>query len=85
MQTNQSEVQKDRSRLYHSVFGTPDGRRVLMDLMSFSGFMSDPFDANPHVTSYRTGVRTVVSHILRHLSMNNVDDLIGLTPKEESK
>ncbi len=55
---------------YQRVFGTPEGKRVLMDLMRTHHIMGSTFDENPRVTVLNEGERNVVLRILHKLKTN---------------
>lgn len=56
---------------YKIVFGSPEGKRVLWDLMKKSGFLDKSYVANdPHATSFNEGARNLVLHIVHRLRIN---------------
>lgn len=55
---------EERREAYLEVFSGEAGQIVLADLLQQFGFrLNSTFDPNPHVTSFREGQRSVVSHI----------------------
>lgn len=55
---------------YKTVFTSSDGRKVLEDLMQLFHVRSVAKGVDPYDTYFRDGQRSVVMHILAHLSMN---------------
>lgn len=55
---------------YQTVFGNPQGQKVLHDLMSIHGILNSTFDKDPYEMARKEGERNVV---LRILSVLNVD------------
>lgn len=56
---------------YQSVFGSPEGKRVLMDLAKKTGFLETNYVPNdPHGTSYNEGARSIVLHIFKTMKLN---------------
>jgi hypothetical protein len=55
---------------YQRVFSSPEGKRVLMDLMRVHHIMGSTFDENPRVTMLNEGERNVVLRILHKLKTN---------------
>lgn len=70
-------IDKEKASLYHAVFDTPNGRKVLDDLLSFVGHYGDPFVAgDPCITSYNCGQRRVVARILNLLGSGHAIEMI---------
>ena len=76
-------VDKEKAALYHSVFNTPNGRKVVDDLVSFVGFYGDQFTpGDPHTTAYNCGQKRVLTRILRFVGMGHpIDDSIDHTKR----
>jgi hypothetical protein len=76
-------MNKDKSSLYASVFNTPQGTKVLEDLMSFVGYMGDAFKPNdPYATAYNLGQRRVVQRILNLTNYLSTNKPERLSPEE---
>ena len=56
-------------KVYQSLFGTPDGRLVLVDLMKEAG-MLEVGSLDPYEGPYQTGRRSMVLHIMAKLRMD---------------
>lgn len=54
---------------YQHVFGTPEGRRVLYDLMGNHGLLSSGFSKDPYDMARMAGERNVVVRILTILNV----------------
>lgn len=62
---NPQDVMRAR---YEAVYGSPEGRAVLDDILAASGIRSDPFDPNSDsATAYRCGKAAVGRRILNYL------------------
>jgi len=49
---------------YQIAFGTPEGKRVLLDLIDQCGILRASFEADPYRTAYNEGRRGVALMIL---------------------
>lgn len=58
-----------RARDYRVVFGSPEGERVLADLIDMNGVLRPTFDPDPNVSAFNEGRRNVLLDILRYLSV----------------
>lgn len=59
---------------YANVFKSEVGKLVLADLMAFTGFFSDSFEANsPDVTAYYLGRRSVALRIMENAGVSAAD------------
>lgn len=57
---------------YEICFSTPEGKRVLADLIKFSGYRESSFvPGDPHSSAFNEGMRRV---ILRILSLKHMDE-----------
>jgi hypothetical protein len=57
---------RDTGRLYHKVFGNPDGERVLRHIMNEGFVLSSTFVAgDPHQTAMNEGSRRLALSILK--------------------
>jgi hypothetical protein len=65
----------ERVQLYQRVFGTPEGRRVLMDMANAHSIMRSTFDGDVHKMLLHEGERNVILRLLK-LAKVNVNDLI---------
>jgi hypothetical protein len=62
-------MNKEKIKLYKQVFGSPEGQKVLKDLMDFGGFMRPSYDpTNPHNTAFNEGSRRVLLRILSFMN-----------------
>jgi len=52
-----------RRSVYQTVFGTPEGQEVLVDLMEHCGWTKDLYTENSHQTANFLGRRNVILHI----------------------
>jgi hypothetical protein len=60
---------EELARAYMAVFSTEDGKKVLNDLLEFSGyFKTAPFDGPLDRLPYLEGMRNVSGRILHYLS-----------------
>ena len=75
-----SEKEKRRLADYHTVFGTPQGQRVISDLCQrHSVFDPCHVPGDSHSSSYNDGRRSVVVDLLRYLqtSPEQLDNLLA--------
>lgn len=72
------EAEKARSLLidYKAVFRTPEGERVMKDLMANNYILGNIFDKDPMVMAFRAGERQAILSIL---------DKLGMDPEEFAK
>lgn len=56
-------VNEQIQRAYHMVFGSPDGKIVLADLVGFCFGRRSTFDRDPHVHARNEGQRAVLLRI----------------------
>lgn len=74
---------------YRTVFGSPEGKRVLEDLRKS---YKQTFDPNPSVSAYKQGKRDVVLDIERlielaqdpEFTLENIKDYFAVSGEEES-
>jgi hypothetical protein len=69
----EKDIMKERDALfqrYKTVFSSPDGQKILEDLMTLFHVRSIAKGVDPYDTYFRDGQRSVVMHILGHLSLN---------------
>lgn len=72
-----------RSRDYKICFDTPEGQRVLKDLVQFCKYRDSTFVAgDPHATAFNEGMRRVALRIIKFLNMteeeiNKISQLKG--------
>ena len=64
-----SYADEARTRDYRTVFGTPEGERVLADLIDLNGLLRPTFNADAQVAAFNEGRRNVVLDILRFLNV----------------
>lgn len=57
-------------KLYQSVFSGPEGRKVLLDLMSTHGMMNSTFSGDVNAMLIKEGERNVVLRILTMLKQD---------------
>lgn len=55
---------------YKTVFDTPEGERVLYDLMNTFFIFNSTMDPNPHELAYNEGQRSVILRIVKTLGTN---------------
>lgn len=61
----------EKIQLYQSVFGSPEGKKVLEDLMDKTGFLKNNYVPNdPHGTAFNDGATSIVRHILSTLKLD---------------
>lgn len=60
----------DTITAYQSIFNTPDGERVLYDLIKSCHILTPTMDPNPHEMAYKEGERSVVLRILQTLGQD---------------
>lgn len=78
-------INKEKANLYASVFDNKNGRELLNDLISFTGFMSDTFVPNdPYTTAYSAGQRRVILRILGFVNKSHLIDLANKNSEKES-
>lgn len=58
-----------RARDYRATFGTPEGERVLADLVDRNGIFRPTFEQDPYVTAFNEGRRNVLLDILKYLQV----------------
>jgi hypothetical protein len=65
----------DRDRLsdYRTVFSTPEGKKVLLDLIARHYVLGSTFHNEPTIMANNEGQREVVLHILRYMQMKPSD------------
>lgn len=70
-----SEKYDDRQRLmdYRATFGSPEGKRVLHDLIGRHFILGSTFSPEPTTTAFSEGQREVVLQILRYMQMRPAD------------
>lgn len=61
-------VDKERAGLYRSVFDSPEGRKVLEDLIKVSQFYGETWDPHCCTASYKAGKRRLVGRIINFVS-----------------
>jgi hypothetical protein len=67
-------VDKDKVQLYSSVFNTPNGKKVLADLVKFTGFYADLGTTDSLTQANYIGQRRVILRILGLLNPgSNID------------
>jgi hypothetical protein len=66
-------------RDYQTVFGTPEGQRVLKDILRRAGVTHPKFNSDPMVTAFNEGARHFASSIFRqvHTSTDQLPDFIA--------
>ena len=65
---------KDRNKAYKDIFNTETGKTVLKDIAHFSGANKVSFvPGDPHLTSYKEGMRAVYLHIAKILNQTEQD------------
>ncbi len=52
---------------YQKAFGTPEGKRVLLDLINHTGFLNGSMKKDPMELAHMQGERSVVLKIMSHL------------------
>lgn len=62
--TKKARSQAGIVRAYKNVFESPDGRKVIADLMRVHGMMSSSFSGDANQTIFKEGERNVVLRIL---------------------
>lgn len=62
--------QKEMILTYKRVFETQDGHKVLLDILKSCNFKNTSFTADPHLTAFNEGARSVG---LRLLDTLNID------------
>lgn len=70
-------------RDYQAVFLTPEGEKVLKDLMKRFGMLNSTAHDNPYTTYYCEGQRAVILHIIEKLKMN-INDVYSVLLKQEN-
>lgn len=60
----------DTIAAYQSVFSTPEGERVLYDLIKSCHILHSTMDPNPNEMAYKEGERSVVLRILQTLGQD---------------
>lgn len=60
----------ERTQAYKRVFGTPEGRRVLRDMLFEAGVFSPSRSLEPQVLAAREGASSVVLRVLTLLNYN---------------
>lgn len=71
-------IAEKRRRIYRECFGSPCGREVLADLTERCFAMRSTFvSENPHLTSYREGMRAAYLLIAGQLAQD-ADDTLAL-------
>ena len=69
-------IDKNKAAIYHSVFDTPEGRKVMEDLISITGYFGETFVANdPYATAYNCGQRRIVNRILNFIGISHANDM----------
>lgn len=60
----------DKARDYRRVFGTPEGKRVLYDIMSRARIASPVFapGIDTHAAAFQDGMRNLGAYILREMT-----------------
>lgn len=61
---------KDMALTYKRVFDTPDGKKVLRDLMNCSNFMNSTIGRDSHETYFNEGSRSIIIRILKTTNMS---------------
>lgn len=69
----------DRALYYQTIFSTPEGQKVLWDLMSNHHIIGSTFSSDTHEMALKEGERNVVLRILQILKI----DVISLAKKIE--
>tara|TARA_Y100000310_G_scaffold239682_1_gene243373 strand:- start:11728 stop:11985 length:258 start_codon:yes stop_codon:yes gene_type:complete len=73
-----SNLNTNKARLYKQVFGTPEGQKVLKDLMDFCGFMTPSYTPdNQYNTAFNEGRRRVLLRILSFMKPQEAIDLFN--------
>lgn len=69
-------MNKEKANLYKKVFNSPEGKKVLRDLMEFGGVMSQTHvPGDSHSTAFNEGQRRTVLRILSFLKPEEVINL----------
>ena len=65
----------DKNRLmdYRATFASPEGKRVLLDLIARHYLLGSTFDDNPAIMAHAEGQREVVLQIMRYTQMTPQD------------
>lgn len=69
--------QLEMAEAYQRVFGSPDGQKVLRDLLSWTGFLDIDTDLTGEDALYRCARRSVMAHVLGRLRWS-ASELEGL-------
>lgn len=56
--------QADNIQAYRDTFESPQGKKVLLNLISTHGVMTSTFDKDPQLAAFKEGERNVVLRIL---------------------
>ena len=72
---NMSKKSVAKIQAYQKVFGTPQGREVLMDLANAHGLMRSTFHQNVNEMILKEGERNVILRILS-ITKTNIKDLV---------
>ena len=57
-------------KAYRNVFMSPEGEKVLQDLMKVHHVKSSSFDPNPQVAAFKEGERNVILRILTRMNLD---------------
>lgn len=69
-------MDKNKMRIYKEVFDTPNGKKVLKDIMDFCHIMGQLHDPNnSHNTAFNDGKRRVALRILSFLKPEEIVDI----------
>lgn len=75
MEASHDFVDKEKASLYHSVFDTPNGKKVLEDMLAKAQIYEGAWDPDPHVASYRAGMQRSVLNILKLLGRHKAEQI----------
>ena len=69
-------IDRHKAQLYSNVFDNPQGRKIIEDLVSITGYFGDTHVAgDPFSTAFNCGQRRILNRILNFVGSQHVDQL----------
>ena len=70
-------IDKEKMKIYSDVFDNDAGRKVIQDLVNFTGFFGDTFTPNdPSTNAYCLGQRRILLRILKFVGEKHAIDMV---------
>lgn len=67
------ETEEERAVAYRSLFSTPQGEQVLMDIACIGGFYDTKLSHNPNEALQNEGKRSMIAKIIQLASINKIE------------